>query len=109
MSEVSRWQLRERREREEERMAEAEGLGAVEDLGRDYRYSNPRSLSWYLQARTRGAGLTFCFFLFSSFFNVFSSVISSVRIIFSWDRPGRRAIRSLQRAATARAAERKPG
>jgi len=32
-SEVSEWELRERREREEERVAEAEELGAAGDLG----------------------------------------------------------------------------
>ena len=32
-SEVSEWELRERREREEEPEAEVEGLGAAEELG----------------------------------------------------------------------------
>ena len=32
-SEVSEWELRERREREEERRVEAEALGAVDNMG----------------------------------------------------------------------------
>jgi len=38
-----------------------------------------------------------------------SFVISFVRTLSSWDRPGRRAKGSLQRAATARTADRKSG
>jgi len=53
--------------------------------------------------------VTFSFVYFLCFlrsFGLFSFVISFVRIT-SWDRPGRRAKGSLQRAATTRTADRK--
>ena len=57
-SEVSEWGPR---EREEERRAEAEELGAAGELGagRNYRCSYPRPFPCHPQTMTEGAGLAF--------------------------------------------------
>ena len=67
-SEVSGWELRELWEREEERRAEAEELGAVGELGdgEELPCSYPRPRSWLRQMRIRGR-------------NTFSFVLSIVR------------------------------
>ena len=54
-SEVSEWELRERREPEEERREEAEALGADDVLGAggEPRCSFPPPRSWHRQARSR--------------------------------------------------------
>jgi len=99
VSEVSEWELRERREREEEREAEAEALGAEDEVGAGRTPAVPshplvHGLGWRGVGDWWG-GLSFAF----------SFVISLVRFIFlSRDRPGRRAKGSLQRAAIARTA-----
>ena len=85
-SEASEWEFRERREREEERSVEAEKLGAEGDVRRT--------------GVGYGGGLSFPLLLLPSFL-----AISLVHIISSWDRPGRRAKGSLQRAAFARTAD----
>ena len=89
-SEVSEWELRELRERGEEREVEAEELGAAGELGVGgggrYRCSYPRPPSWHPQTWSRIVG-TFSFAL--SFVSLFA--ISLVRATSSWDRPGRRA------------------
>ena len=62
-SEVSEWELRERREREEERRAEAEELGAAGDWApwRNNRCSYPCPPSWHppKMRRDRGTGTPF--------------------------------------------------
>jgi len=61
---------------------------------RNYRCSYPRRPSWHRQARSRETGCAFLYF--------FPFVKFLGRVYFySWDRPGRRAKGSLQRAATA--------
>ena len=50
-SEASEWELRERREREEERRAEDEELGVE---GEEQPLFSPRPCSWYPRKRTRG-------------------------------------------------------
>jgi hypothetical protein len=57
--------------------------------------SSPRLSSWHLQKRSESS---------SSFHFVILFVISLVRLLYSWDRPGQRAKESLQRAAIARTA-----
>ena len=65
----------------------------------------PHPRSWHRQARIRGRGSFFpLFFLFvSSDVTFLGAYISTL----SWDRPGRKATGSLQRAATMRTADRK--
>jgi hypothetical protein len=87
-SEVSEWELRERREREEEGRAEAEELGGNNPC------SSPRPPSWRPRTRFRERATV--------------SFLLSLRST-SWDRPGQRAKGSLQRAAIARTADRKTG
>jgi len=54
-SDVSEWELRERKEREEERREEAEVLGAggSRGPGRDYHCRYPPRPSWHRQTRSR--------------------------------------------------------
>ena len=81
-------ELWERREREEERRAEAQGPGGkVEDPS-----FSPCPSLWHQRKRSDNVP-PFCL----------SFVISLVPLL-SWDRPGRRAKESLQRAAIARTA-----
>ena len=80
-SEASEWELWERREREEERRVEATELGARGEEQPLFPHAILHGV------RRRGVGLgggfrSFVFFLF---------VISLVRLLSSWDRPGRRA------------------
>jgi len=84
-------------------------------LGRSFRCSYPCPPSWHPQTRTRG-GACFrlsaspAFFLFFPLsFGLFFFVVSLVRTSSSWDRPGRRTKWGLQRAATARTADRENG
>jgi hypothetical protein len=94
--EASEWGLRERREREEERRQEAEMLG-TEDEERPLFLPTP---SFMASAEEEGgAGGVFPLSLLCSFLGALSS---------SWDRPGRRAKGSVQRAAIARTADRTP-
>jgi len=72
-SEVSEWELRERREREEEREAEAEELGAAGGLGGSYRCSYPRPFMASAERIRIVGSLSFCSCLCLSF------VISLVR------------------------------
>jgi len=100
-SEVSEWELRERREREEEQEAEAEELSAAggSDAGEDRPLFLPTPSFMASADEESGA---------DAFPMSFSFVIPLVRTEFSWDRPGRRAKGSSQRA-TARTADRKTG
>jgi len=88
-SEASECELRERREREEERRAE----------GEEQPLFFPRPCSWHPRKRTRGRSRFPLFCLISV-----SCVVSLVHISSCWFRPGRRAKRSLQRAASGREA-----
>ena len=84
-SQMSEWELRELREREEEQEVEAEELGAAEAraLGRNYRSSCPHPPSWHRQVRSRGTGCAFlCFF---------PLLISLGASTLCWDKPGQRA------------------
>jgi len=86
----------------EERKPEAEELGAGGEL------CTLHPPSWLPQARSRGrARPPPVFFLWFSITisHVSSFVISLVRSISSWDRPGRRAKGSLQRADSGREAQ----
>ena len=69
----------------------------------------PRLTLWRPQERCRHWAVFFfpLFFPLSFTLALLSFVISLVRTKSSWDRPGRRAEGSLQRAATARTADRK--
>jgi len=79
------------------------------DAGGDHHCSYPRLTSWRLRERHKGPGGAFPLFIPLSFTLAFRScVITLVRASASWDRPGRRAKGNLQRAATARTADRKP-
>jgi len=106
-SEASEWELRELREREAAREAEAEELGAAGELGagRSHHCSCLRLPSWHPQTRTRLRFSFVPFFCLSLSLGFFSFVISLVGITSSWDRPGQRAKGSLQRAAAARTAD----
>jgi len=95
-SEASEWEHRERREKEEEGRREVEELGAEEEERPLLPPKRPPS--WPVRKRSRESGAAFRFLYFA-----ISFVISLVRSL-SWDRPGRRANQSLQRAAFARAA-----
>jgi len=96
-SEMSEWELR---EREEERRAEAGELVAEETWVRGRNCcSYPSPLPWR-PPTMRGGGLVRSPFAHSLDRTFVSFVISLVRISPSWDRPGRRVGRSLQRAAT---------
>ena len=100
-SEVSEWELRERREREEEREAEAEELGAAGELGAGGAAAVPaHALLHGTSRRVVGDGLRF--------FGYFLCYVLGAHLP-SGDRPGRRANGSLQRAATARTADRRTG
>jgi len=107
-SEASEWERRERREREEEREAVAVERVAGEELP----LFLPCPRSWHPQMRSRGrAALSLVPFLLPAtlarsllFRRDFLGALLS-----SWDRPGRRAKGSLQRAATARTVDRKTG
>ena len=64
-SQVSEWELRERREREEEWEAEVEELGAAGELGpgRNCRCFYPHPPSWHRRARSRWwAPVFLCYF-----------------------------------------------
>ena len=74
---MSEWELQERREREEGREAEAQALGAEGDLGGAVVPTHHRVHGIGRGGMRSGSA--------------FSFVISLVRIISSWDRPGRRA------------------
>jgi len=91
-----------------EQGAEAEELGAGGG-GANYHYPRPRLTSWRLQERVgEKAALSFVpSFCPSRPLGYFSFVIPLARITSSWERPGRRAAGSLQRAATAQTAGRK--
>jgi len=79
---------------------EEQGAGAEEpDAGGNRHCSYPRPTSWNPQERSRRVPLSLSF--------VVSLVVSLVRVVSFWDRPGRRAKGRLQRAATARTADRK--
>ena len=88
-SEASEWELRERREREEERRVEAEELGAGGGCEEQPLFLRTPSL---MVPRRRGVGAVrvpfFCLF-FSVISFVISFVFSLVRSLSSWDRPGR--------------------
>jgi len=100
-SEVSEWELRERQERQEEWVAEAEALGAVDErgAGEDARCSSQHPRSWCRQARTRGRAVPFFCSLFCSFLKLLSRGTGL----------GGGQKGSLQRAATARTADGKTG
>jgi len=109
-SEVSEWEPRDRREREDERSAEAEELDAAAGrLGAGEELPLFPPIHALLHGvRVRGSvgaghGFVCSFFLLFGFF----SFVSLVRAISSRDGPGQRAKGSLQRAATARTADRK--
>jgi len=105
-SEASERELRERREWEEEREAEAEArVLRTRAPGRNLRCSSPHPRSWHRQARTRGRVTLF----FCSFFCPFLCNFPWGASTLCWDRPGRRAKGSLQRAATTRTADGKNG
>jgi len=83
-SEASEWELRERREREEESSQEAEKLGAEEEPPLF------RPVPSFMASAAEEQGTRGCFFRLSfvtSF--VISFVISLVRSATSWDRLGR--------------------
>ena len=79
---------------------EEQGVGADEAGTGGTPCSFLRPTSWRQREGARGEPLVFL---------VISFVISLVRSTSSWVRPGRRAKGSLQRAATARTANRKTG
>ena len=88
--EVSEWELRERQEREEEREAEAEELGATGELGDGRATAVPsHPIVHGVVRRGVGGGGDRCAFLVFSF--GISFVVSLVRVISWWERPGRRA------------------
>jgi len=82
------------------------GVGCRGGTGRErnYRCSYPHPLSWHPQMRCRGQ-ITVSFVL--SFGRILSFVISLVRTISSWERPGRRAKGELA-TCLARTADGKP-
>jgi len=99
-SQASERELRKRREREEEQ--EVEELGCCGTIGcRGGTDAVPAHALLHGIGR-RGVGD-------GRFSLLLSFVIPLVRALSSWDRPGRRAKGSLQRAATARTADRKTG
>jgi len=104
-SEVSEGELRERRigKRSGGRRSGAPRMRWPP--GRNSRCSFPPPRSWHWRARIRGRGALFL----CSFLCGFPSKFPWGACIPSWDRPGRRQMGSLQRAATARTADRKPG
>ena len=102
---VPEWELREWREWEEERRAEAEELGAAGEFGAG------EQLLLFLPICSQGLGGGLRFLLFLSFV---SSLILPLLVCgfllrnsLSWGIPRRRTKRSLPRAATARRAARK--
>ena len=99
-SEVSEWELRERRERQEEQEGEAEALGAVDGRGdgEELPLFLPPPCIHGIGRRGVGDGSRVSFVL--SFVNFFGRV---------YGQAGWRAKGSLQRAATARTADRKIG
>ena len=100
-SEVSEWELRERREREEEQEVEAEELGAGEELS--LFLPIPSFMASAEEQQELGWGWVRVSFVFSF---VISGVVSSFIFTPLRERPGRRAKGSLQCAATARTADR---
>jgi len=72
-SEVSEWELRERRERLEARGEEAETPGAVEEEGEELPLFLPTPHSWHLKARSRGR---MAFFFVLPFVNFLGRIYS---------------------------------